>query len=142
MYVPNLSIPASILLENLYESEVIQKEKTKESVRQQVSDLLRKMHQEQKEKMGMRKSKSLNNFDEKNQDQEDEIIDKCIHIGLSFVELWVDMNDNRPLNHSETNSRVCKIISKAKSLGRVPNIVANSIAQHIQFLLEENYECN
>jgi hypothetical protein len=35
----------------LYKTEIIEKEKTEESVRQQVSELLQQMRQEQKEKM-------------------------------------------------------------------------------------------
>ena len=42
---------ASKLLEKLYKTEIIEKEKTEESVRQQVSELLHQMRQEQKEKL-------------------------------------------------------------------------------------------
>ena len=127
------------MLEELYETEIVQKEKTKESVRKQVSDLLSKMNQEQRKKMAARQSRSLNNSNM--QCYQQDLITKSVKVGLSFIELWVTIHENRSWSTSDTKNQVCLIISKAKSWGKVPQIVAKNIADHLEFLLEEKFIC-
>ena len=124
----------------MYETEVVQKEKTKESVRKQVSELLSQMHQEQKEKLVARQSKSFNLSDNKCQQQE--IVNKSIKIGLSFIELWVNIHESGSWSQSDTNNQVCLIVARAKSWGKITQIIAKNIAEHVEFLLEEKFHCN
>ena len=131
-----IDFSASKLLEKLYETEIVEKEKNKESVRKQVSELLRQMHQEQKEKMMTRQSRNMHVHG----CYQEEVISQSINIGLSFIELWVKIHYVK-LTQSETNHEVCQIVSDAEKLGKVPKIVASYIREHLQFLLEETFQC-
>ena len=92
--------------------------------------------------LAKRQSRNVNYFDDKKCQQND-IVDKCIKVVLSFIEVWVDINDRTAsLTHSEVSFRVCQIIKKAESLGQVSGVVAKQIAEHMQFLLEETFQCS
>ena len=106
-------------------------------MRKQVSELLRQMHQEQKEKMMTRRQSRKMDLQSC---YHEEVISQSVNIGLSFIELWVKIH-NVKLGQSETNHQVCQIISDAEALGIVPKIVASYIMEHLQFLLEETFQC-
>ena len=92
--------------------------------------------------LAKRQSRNVNHFDDKKCQQND-IVDKCIKVVLSFIEVWVDINDGTAsLSHSEVSFRVCQIIKKAESLGQVSGVVAKQIAAHMEFLLEETFQCS
>ena len=55
----------------------------------------------------------------------------------------MDINEGtESLTHSEVSFRVCQIVKKAESLGQVSGVVAKQIAEHMQFLLEETFQCS
>jgi hypothetical protein len=134
-------LAASRLLEQLYQSEVVQKQTDQDAIRQEVSDLMEKMYQEQKAKMAVkRKSREFDLFQAENIEANcvfaSSIVYKCSMISLAYIELWVEIHDE-DLNNDLIVFRLSNVMKKARSWGRMTSSVASAIQKHILFLLGE-----
>ena len=121
---------------------MVQKEKTKESVRLQVNELLKEMYEEQKAKTNkkQRESRNFNNFDNVSCKTNQTVQMRAITIGLSFIELWIDIH-LKNIDEKEISKELCNIIMTAKKWGESSYMTAKTLQNHLEYLIDEKFIC-
>ena len=128
------------MLETLYQQEIIEKSKEKKNTRMQVAQLLEKMYQEQKARVTRSVSKITKSNEKINCNVKEStiLIHRVTKIGLAFLQVWVEYHENLKY---DLEKNVCHILKQANSWGKLTKTVAQTIENHLEFLLDTYINC-
>ena len=136
---------AQTMLEDLYQQEIIEKSQEKKNTRLQVAQLLEKMYQEQKARVT--RSAVSSNIAKSNENEKNNcnnlkestiLIHRVTKIGLAFLQSWVEYHENFEF---DLEKNVCQIMKQANSWGKLTKTVAQTIENHLEFLLDIDIDC-
>ena len=154
-YLPspeNIELKASQLMEDLYQTEVLDKQEKKKEIAAKVDDLMELLYREQQQSRRFKRKSPMGSglkrvstvydpvFEEienrQRCDVSSQVVFKSSIVGLAFVDLWTKILENEGRwDDEKVQFLMCKCLEKSQEFGPVAFKVASSIARHVIFLL-------
>ncbi len=144
---------ASKIMEDLYQTEVLDKKQRQKEVALEVGHLMEKLYKEQQQQQQLKeKSKRsivrppegplnprLKQVDDlKRCNLATGLVYKSSVVALAFVDLWVSILEHKQSWSDEcVEALICETKSRSAIFGPVASTVASSLARHMIFLLNE-----
>ncbi len=142
---------ASKIMEDLYQTEVLDKKQRQKEVALEVGHLMEKLYKEQQQQLKEKSKRSiirppegplnprLKQVDDlKRCNLATGLVYKSSVVALAFVDLWVSILEHKQSWSDEcVEALICETKSRSVIFGPVASTVASSLARHMIFLLNE-----